>query len=379
MSFSFAHGQWEVLSIKSRLCIRFEVILLAFDIKPRKMKALVLEKYMQFAIKDVPAPELADDDVLVRVKAVGICGSDVHGMDGSSGRRLPPVIMGHEASGVVEKTGKAVKSWKAGDRVTFDSTIYKKDDWFTLHGMYQLSDGKKVVGVSTPDFKKDGAFAEFVSLPEHILYRLPDSISFTQAAFVEPAAVALHGIEITKPSMTDIVVVVGVGMVGSFVVQLLKIRGCRRVIAVDIDPFKVELAKKLGADAAFLSDDPQLMETVKNLTEGRGADVAFEVVGEEQSVHTCISAVRKGGQVTLIGNTSPTISFPVQAVVTREIRVQGSCAINGEYPAILDLIASGRLDVSAILSVEAPLDEGPMWFDRLYNKEKGLMKVMLKP
>ncbi len=343
------------------------------------MKALVLEKYMQFAIKDVPAPELSDDDVLVRVKAVGICGSDVHGMDGSTGRRLPPVIMGHEASGVVEKTGKAVKNWKPGDRVTFDSTIYKKDDWFTMHGMYQLSDDKKVVGVSTPDFKKDGAFAEFVSLPEHILYRLPDSISFTQAAFVEPAAVALHGIEITQPSMTDIVVVVGVGMVGSFVVQLLKLRGCRRVIAVDIDPFKVELAKKLGADAAFLPDDPELMETVKRLTEGRGADVAFEVVGEEASVHTCISAVRKGGQVTLIGNTSPTINFPVQAVVTREIRVQGSCAINGEYPAILDLIASGRLDVNTILSVEAPLEEGPMWFDRLYKKEKGLMKVMLKP
>jgi len=343
------------------------------------MKALVLEKYMQFAVKEVPAPELADDDVLIRVKAVGICGSDVHGMDGSSGRRLPPVIMGHEASGVVEKTGKAVKNWNQGDRVTFDSTIYKKDDWFTLHGLYQLSDDKKVVGVSTPDFKKDGAFAEFVSLPEHILYRLPDSISFTQAAFVEPAAVALHGIEITKPSMTDIVVVVGVGMVGSFVVQLLKIRGCRRVIAVDIDPFKVELAKKLGADAAFLPNDPELMKTVKILTEGRGADVSFEVVGEEESVQTCISVVRKGGQVTLIGNTSPTISFPVQAVVTREIRVQGSCAINGEYPAILDLIASGRLDVNTILSVEAPLDEGPMWFDRLYKKEKGLMKVMLKP
>ena len=343
------------------------------------MKALVLEKYMQFELKEVPEPQVADNEVLIRVKAVGICGSDVHGMDGSSGRRLPPVIMGHEASGEVASVGKAVKSWKAGDRVTFDSTIYKKDDWFTRRGLYQLSDDKMVVGVSTPDFRKDGAFAEYLVLPEHIIYKLPDNITFTQAAFVEPAAVAMHAIEITRPSMTDVVVVVGVGMVGSFVVQLLKIRGCRKVVAVDIDDFKVDLALKLGADHAFLPGDPQLMATIKKLTEGRGADVAFEVVGEEDSVHTCIAAVRKGGQVTLVGNTSPTINFPVQSVVTREIRVQGSCAINGEYPAVLDLIASGRLDVSSILSVEAPLAEGAAWFDRLYKKEKGLMKVMLKP
>ena len=343
------------------------------------MKALVLEKYMQFELKEVPEPQVADNEVLIRVKAVGICGSDVHGMDGSSGRRLPPVIMGHEASGEVARVGKAVKTWKTGDRVTFDSTIYKKDDWFTRRGLYQLSDDKMVVGVSTPDFRKDGAFAEYLVLPEHIIYKLPDNITFTQAAFVEPAAVAMHAIEITRPSMTDVVVVVGVGMVGSFVVQLLKIRGCRKVVAVDIDDFKVDLALKLGADHAFLPGDPRLMATIKELTEGRGADVAFEVVGEEDSVHTCIAAVRKGGQVTLVGNTSPTISFPVQSVVTREIRVQGSCAINGEYPAVLDLIASGRLDVSSILSVEAPLAEGAAWFDRLYKKEKGLMKVMLKP
>ncbi|MEQ9377542.1 MAG: galactitol-1-phosphate 5-dehydrogenase [Imperialibacter sp.] len=343
------------------------------------MKALVLEAYNQFTYKEVADPKIADNEVLVRVKAAGICGSDVHGMDGSTGRRLPPVIMGHEAAGEIAAVGSDVTNWKAGDRVTFDSTIFKKDDWFTRQGHYQLSDGKMVVGVSTPDFRKDGAFAEYVVLPDHILYKLPDAISYTQAAFVEPAGVALHGIEITQPSMTDIVVVVGVGMVGSFVLQLLKIRGCRKVIAVDIDDFKLELARKLGADHAFLPNDPKLMETVKGLTDGRGADVVFEVVGEEDSVNTCISAVRKGGKVTLIGNVTPTINFPVQSVVTREIRVQGSCAINGEYPAVLDLIASGRLDVTSILSAEAPLSEGAAWFDRLYNKEKGLMKVMLKP
>ena len=103
------------------------------------MKALVLEEYMQLVFKDVPEPELPDDEVLVKIKAVGICGSDVHGMDGSTGRRIPPLIMGHEASGVIERAGKKVSGWKKGDRVTFDSTIYKTDDWFTKHGMYNLN------------------------------------------------------------------------------------------------------------------------------------------------------------------------------------------------------------------------------------------------
>src|SRR5688572_25084638 len=119
------------------------------------MKALVLEQYMQLVYKDVPEPPLQDDEVLVRVQAVGICGSDVHGMDGSTGRRIPPLIMGHEASGIIERVGKNVNDWKKDDRVTFDSTIYRKDDWYTKNNMYNLSDGRKVLGVSTNEFKKD--------------------------------------------------------------------------------------------------------------------------------------------------------------------------------------------------------------------------------
>ena len=121
------------------------------------MKALVLEEYMKLAYREVPVPEVQDDEVLVKVKAVGICGSDVHGMDGSSGRRIPPIIMGHEASGVIEAAGSKVKGWKNGDRVTFDSTIYRRDDWYTQKGMYNLSDGRMVLGVSTPEFKKNMA------------------------------------------------------------------------------------------------------------------------------------------------------------------------------------------------------------------------------
>lgn len=343
------------------------------------MKALVLEEYKKFAIRDVEVPEMAPNEVLVKVKAVGICGSDVHGMDGSSGRRIPPIIMGHEASGEIVEVGTEVKNWKPGDRVTFDSTIYRLDDWYTQKGMYNLSEGRKVLGVSCKEFHRDGAYAEYATIPQHILYKIPDDVTFTQAALVEPAAVALHAIELTPISVNDVAVVVGAGMVGMFVIQLLKIRGCGTVIAVDLEENKLELAAHLGADYAFHPDDPELAETVKECTAGRGADVAFEVVGASATVNKCIELVRRGATVTVLGNLSPKIEMPLQAIVTRQLRIQGSCSINGEYPAILEMISRGQLDVNAILSVEAPLDEGPEWFDRLYNKEKGLMKVILKP
>jgi len=343
------------------------------------MKALVLQEYRKLVYQDVPLPEMQDDEVLIRVKAVGICGSDVHGMDGSTGRRIPPIIMGHEAAGVIEATGKQVKNWQPGDRVTFDSTIYRLNDWYTERGMYNLSDGRMVLGVSTPEFKKHGAFAEYITVPQHILYRIPDNVSFTEAALVEPAAVALHAINLSAISPDDTVVVIGAGMVGAFVIQLLRITGCKTIIAIDLEKDKLALAKQLGADACFTPDDALLNKTLMELTNDRGADIAIEVVGVNASIQQAIALLRKGGTLTLLGNLSPQVTVPLQAIVTRQLRLQGSCAINGEYPAILELIANRRLNMTSILSAEAPLSEGIMWFDRLYNKEQGLMKVVLLP
>src|ERR1700730_15449912 len=229
------------------------------------MKALVLENYMDLQYKEVPLPTIADDEVLVRVKAVGICGSDVHGIDGSTDRRIPPIIMGHEAAGIIEQTGRKVKGWKVGDRVTFDSTIYDPQDWYSKMGMYNLSDGRMVLGVSTEEFKRNGAFAEYVSIPQHILYRIPDEVSFTEAALVEPAAVALHAINISPLNPNDVVIVMGAGMVGMFVIQLLKIKGCKNVIAIDLDDHRLQLAGQLGATKTFRPDDPLLKQTILSL------------------------------------------------------------------------------------------------------------------
>jgi L-iditol 2-dehydrogenase len=343
------------------------------------MKALVLEEYHKFSIQDVPEPEIAPNEVLVQTQSVGICGSDVHGMDGSTGRRQPPIIMGHEASGIIAKMGSQVKGWAVGDLVTFDSTIYELDDWYTRKGLYNLSDNRKVLGVSCDDYRRHGAFAQFVTVPQHILYRIPDNVTFDQAAMVEPVAVAAHAVRITPLELNDTVVVVGTGMIGLFLVQVAKVAGAGKVIAVDIDDHKLEMAKKFGADLVLHSDRVNIAKEVQSVTEGRGADVALEAVGISATVKTAVESVRKGGTVTLVGNLSPSIEFPLQAVVTRQIRVQGSCAIAGEYPAALDMISRGQVQVDGIISATAPLKEGANFFERLHKKEHGLMKVILHP
>lgn len=343
------------------------------------MKALVLKHYNQLIYEDVPTPGYGGDDVLVRVKACGICGSDVHGMEGSTGRRIPPLIMGHEASGVIAELGANVIGWNKGDRVTFDSTLYQQDDWYTKKGYYNLSDDRMVLGVSCADFRCDGAFAEYVVVPQHILYRIPDEVTFNQAAMVEPVAVALHALGLAAISRNDAAVVVGAGVVGLFVVQALQAAGCRKIIAVDLDQDKLDLALRLGADVGLRPDTAGVPGEVKELCDGRGADLAFEVVGTSPAVQTAIACLRKGGTLTLIGNLSSTVDIPLQTVVTRQLRLQGSCAICGEYPAALQMIRRGAINVDAVLSAVAPLSEGAHWFERLRKKEPGLMKVILLP
>ena len=343
------------------------------------MKALVLKEYKQFSYEEVPVPEIGAEDVLIRVKACGICGSDVHGIDGSTGRRIPPIIMGHEAAGVIEKVGGGVSEWKVGERVTFDSTIVTRPDFYSQKGVFNLSDYRRVLGVSCDEYRQHGAFAEFVAVPQSILYRLPEGLSFEQAAMVEPVSVAFHAVSLLNTEINDSAVVIGCGMIGLFIVQALRIKGCGEIIAVDLDQSRLDAALKFGADHAISGKDPEILEKIKKLTQGRGADVALEAVGVTPTIDTAIRSVRKGGQVVLVGNFSAKIEVPLQVIVTRQIRITGSCASAGEYPACLDMIASGRLKVDEMISAVAPLTEAASWFERLYKGEPGLMKVIIAP
>ena len=343
------------------------------------MKSLVLTEPKVLRIQESPTPDLAADEALIRVKACGICGSDVHGYDGSSGRRIPPLIMGHEAAGVIEGMGAKVEGFSLGDRVTFDSTVYCGECEYCLEGKVNLCDRRMVLGVSCGEYRRHGAFAEYVAVPSRILYKLPPSLPFEHAAMIEAVSVAVHAVGRVKFQPGDASVVVGAGMIGLLLVQAARAAGCDRVIAVDLDKDRLKLAKELGATQSINPLESDTIETILGATAGQGVRVSFEVVGSTPTVETAIQATRRGGAVVLVGNLAPQVEFPLQSVVTREITLFGSCASAGEYPKCIELMDKGAIKVSPLISAQATLEEGAEWFDRLYAKEAGLMKVILQP
>lgn len=343
------------------------------------MKALLLTEYRHLELVDLPRPDIGPRDVLVRVAACGICGSDVHGYDGSTGRRIPPLVMGHEAAGVVESVGLEVARFKSGDRVTFDSTVSCGQCDYCRAGRINLCDRREVLGVSCGDYRRYGAFAEFVAVPEQIVYALPDAVPLEHAALIEAVSVAVHAVAITPLTPGDDVVVIGAGMIGLLVIQALRHAGCGRIIAVDVVDDRLKVARSLGADLTINGANGQAAAAIVEATAGRGAAAALEVVGTTPTIATAIHGVRKGGAVTLVGNVSPTAEIPLQLVVNREITLRGSCASNGEYPECIAMLASGAIDVRPLISAYTSLADAPQWFDRLYAREPGLMKVVVQP
>jgi L-iditol 2-dehydrogenase len=343
------------------------------------MRALLLSEYSRLAVADLPRPVAGVGEVLVQVAACGICGSDVHGYDGSSGRRIPPLVMGHEAAGIVAEVGEGVKEFAVGDHVTFDSTVYCGTCEFCRSGAVNLCDNRQVVGVSTPEFRRAGAFAEFVSVPERIVYRLPETMPFEEAAMLEAVAVALHAVAVSEVQGGETALVIGAGMIGLLTLQAAKAAGCSRVLVADVDRTRLKLANEMGADEVISVGGTEMVAEVLRLTEGRGVDLVLEAVGRDETVSAAVEAVRKGGTVTLIGNITPSVTLPLQKVVSRQIRLQGSCASAGEYGQAIELISNGKIRVGALITAVAPLSDGANWFERLHAREPNLMKIVIDP
>ena len=344
------------------------------------MKALLLEQYNRLVYTDLPEPEIKADEVLVRVAAVGICGSDVHGLDGSTGRRVPPLVMGHEAAGVIERTGSRVDSLAPGTRVTFDSTIYCGACRYCLQGKVNLCENRRVFGVACDEYRQDGAYAELVAVPARGVYPLADSVNFREAACVEPLSVAVHAVNRAgEVGPDDLAVVFGAGMIGQLILQVLQSRGCKRVFVSDPDKHRRELALSLGAEGVIDPKELEVALRIVEITDGAGASLAFDAVGIDETVTSGINCLSNGGKLVLVGNFRPSVALPLQRAVVREISICGSCASAGEYPACLDLLATGAVRVEPLISAVAPLATGPVWFDRLYRGEPGLLKVILEP
>lgn len=343
------------------------------------MKALVHTKPYCLEYTDFPDPDVGDDNVFIRVKACGICGSDVQGFTGKTGRRIPPIIMGHEAAGIVEYIGKNVKTFQKDDRVTFDSTVYCNKCPPCRAGLYNRCEKRQVLGVSTAEFKRHGAFAEYVTVPWWIVAKIPDNLSFTHAALLEPVSIAMHAANRAPISTSDTVLVIGAGTIGLFVIQAAGLKGAEKIIACDINEFRLDVAKKLGADITINPAKSDLAQTIFRHTNNKGADVTFEAVGYAETFRNAMAAAKTGGHVVAIGNVQKMVELNLQELVARELTIIGSYASSGEFRDCIDLVASGRINVEPLISDVLPLRDGPQAFERLLKADENLLKIVLEP
>jgi L-iditol 2-dehydrogenase len=216
-------------------------------------------------------------------------------------------------------------------------------------------------------------------VPARIVYKLPDNLAFAEAAMLEAVSVALHAVAVSELEGGETALVIGAGMIGLLTLQAARAAGCSQVFVADIDATRLKSAADLGADKTVLASGEELTQEILRLTGGRGVDVVLEAVGRNETIAAAIDCVRKGGTVTLIGNITPQVNLPLQKVVSRQIRLQGSCASSGEYPKAMELMAAGKIRVAPLITAVAPLSDGPAWFDRLHSGEPNLMKVVLDP
>lgn len=337
------------------------------------MKALVYEGAYQMPLREVPVPVPAENDVLVRVRSVGICGSDVHGFRGTTGRRKPPIIMGHEFSGVVEAAGSSVKDWKPGDRVVCNPLLTCGVCDGCASGFPNICQDRHCLGVDL-----NGAYAEFVNVHERMVYRLPEEMTFDQGAMVEPLAVAMRAANQTDFQLSDTVAIIGCGTIGLLTLLAVRMKGADEVIMIDTNDHRLAFAKKLGADHTLNSASEDVVEAVKRLTNGKGAPAVIEAVGISATANLSLLIAKNGGRATWIGNSQPEVTINMQQIVTRELKVAGTYGFAGEFPAAIDAIRLGRVDPLLLVEKETHLADAANLIDELANGASNLVKVIVK-
>jgi L-iditol 2-dehydrogenase len=338
------------------------------------MRALVFAGPREMTLEERADPVPANGTVVVAVRASGICGSDVHGFLGATGRRRPGIVMGHEATGDVVEVGPGVTAVRAGDRVVLKSILACGNCDQCRSGRPNLCAERQGMGMHF-----DGAYAGLIAVPEELLVPLPDTLSYEVGALVEPLAVAMHAVNITPFSSMDFMVVVGAGPIGLLTMLAASIKGTRSIVVTDRNQHRLGVARSLGAALTVdvASTDP--VAEVMAATDGRGADVVFEAVGSNSTVAQSLAVARAGGQVTWIGNSAPLVELPMQDLVTRELTLRGSYGFCDEFERAVDSLAAGSIDVRPLIELVAPLEEGPDLFLRLGEGQLDAVKVVLAP
>ncbi|MBS3791571.1 MAG: zinc-dependent alcohol dehydrogenase family protein [Candidatus Bipolaricaulota bacterium] len=339
------------------------------------MRAITFKEKGEYEYrKAYPVPELGERDVLIDISQCGLCGTDVHIYKGEFEADFP-VVIGHEFSGTVEGVGEKVDNFEQGDRVAVNpNTVCNKCEFCRA--------GKENLCVTLPGLgvNSDGGFAEYAKVPERCVYSIPDSVSFTSAAFVEPLSCAINGINNASIEKGDDVLVLGSGPTGLLLVQLANISGAAKVVSSAKRVKRLEMARRLGATGTINVTERNLKESVENLIGKSGADVVIEAVGAEKTMKQSLQVVRPGGHVVWFGVASPELEIPIKPfeVYRKELTIQGSFVNPYSTKDALDLLAEGKIDVEDLVTHRFGLEQ----FDRaieVYSNDDSRIKIMMEP
>ena len=336
------------------------------------MKALVYYGTQDMRVSEIEKPEVKKGEVLIKVEACGICGSDVHGYLGVTGRRIPPMVMGHEFTGIVSALGEGVEDVSLGDRVVVYPARFCGRCDFCKVGLTNLCINRTIFGV----MNVNGAMAEYVSVPRENILKLPENIDFVKGTFLEPLSVAYRTVKTAGDILNRNILIVGAGTIGLLILQIVKIGGARTVVITDINDTRLGIAKRLGADLT-LNPDREDIKALISQSIPDGIDLAFEAVGLESTVNQALTILKNRGTCIFVGNSMKNITIDMQNIVTRELRILGTYTYTlGEFRESISLL--GKIDVETMLSKVVPLEEGPEIFRELIQKNSNLLKVVLK-
>ncbi len=338
------------------------------------MKGLVFHGPKDMRWEETADPIAGEGEVVVNVQAAGICGSDLHGYLGVTGRRIPPMIMGHEASGIVSAVGKGVDTLREGDRVCLQPIHFCGSCSYCRSGRENICPDKTLIGV----MRRDGAFADYVRISANNTYKISDSLGFVEASMVEPFSVSNNALRCASSVKGKTVLIIGLGTIGLCLLQLLMREGPGKVIAVDLAENRLQAAAAAGADVMVNPQKENAAEAVRRAADGAGAELVFEAVGEPATVSLSIEAAAVKAEIIWIGNSKQHGEIPIQKVVTDELSVQGSYGFTGSvFEDTLSIMESGALDVSGIVTLQAGMNEGEAVFKRMLEEPERQIKAVL--
>ena len=342
------------------------------------MKAVAFrDKKKPPQVEEISVPEVGDNDVLVRVKAAGICHSDLHTINGLYPVARVPMILGHEGAGVIEKKGKRVSNLSEGDRVAVDYVVSCGNCEYCKAGRHNLCNGANYYG-----WNFNGTWAEYMLVQKENAFRLPDSVPFDYGALAGCAVVTgYHAMKISGIKEGNSVAIIGLGGVGTQLLQWCKILGAKEIIGIDIDDYKLRLAKEMGATGAVNARQEALVDAVGKLTGGKGVDIAFEAIGLKETIENMIPIVKKGGKAIIVGMCFDKISLiPVYDLMAKEILIQNPTDhTKSELQEVLDFLGKGKFDLSKTITDRLPIEKANQGIEMLERKTEKQVRIMIEP